>query len=72
VHPITTHAHKGAAGKALERAHHTASPGAKRRQRRRALRVSGSAASGMQTVMRHPWRNYIQALINRGKESNYG
>ena len=28
IHPITTHAHKDAAGKALERAHHTTSPGA--------------------------------------------
>jgi len=39
VHPITTHAHKGVAGKALVRAHHTASPGDKRRQGRRAPKV---------------------------------
>lgn len=40
---ITTHAHKGAAGKALGYAHHTASPGSKRRQRRKALRVRFSS-----------------------------
>lgn len=42
-HPITTHARKGAARKALECAHHTASPGAMRRKRRKAswVRFSG-------------------------------
>ena len=35
VRRLTTHAHKGAAGKALEYAHHIASPGDKRRQSRR-------------------------------------
>ena len=44
-HQLTTHAHKGAAGKALENAHHTASPGAKRRQEER-LRGSGSDGVG--------------------------
>jgi hypothetical protein len=35
VHHRTTHAHKGAESKALEHAHHTSSPGDKRRQGRR-------------------------------------
>lgn len=40
---ITTHANKGAAGNVLGYAHHTASPGAKRRQRRKTLRVRFSS-----------------------------
>lgn len=55
--------HKGAAGKALEYAHHTASPGGKRRQEE-GLRGPVQRRWACKTLYeigckaRHPWREY--------------
>ncbi len=61
-HQLTTHAHEGAAGKALERAHHTASPAtsaARKKgsadpvQRRRACKTLYAIESGDRHIV---WR----------------
>lgn len=61
-HPITTHARKGAARKALECAHHTASPGAMRRKRRKASWVQ---FSGVGHAKRSPKLHVIDATSCR-------